>query len=282
MGEYWRPETVEEAVERLASGPTTVIAGGTDVFPVQKTARLSGNVLDLSRIENLREISKNDRGWRIGATATWADVVEEDLPPCFDALKAAAREVGGPQIQNAGTVGGNICNASPAADGVPPLLALNAVVQLQDREGRREVPLEEFILGNRRTLMRAGEILTGIVVPAPPRGARSAFVKLGARRYQVISIVSVAGVMAADDEGRITDVCLAIGSCAEKAVRLKTLERRLKGSPIANAGRVEAADLSPLAPIDDCRGSAAYRLDAAGVLVGRLLDDLGGQLESAA
>ena len=128
-------------------------------------------------------------------------MIRADLPPLFDALKAAAREVGGVQIQNAGTVAGNVCNASPAADGMPALLALGAEVELQSAAGSRRLPLDDFVLGSRRTARRADELVSALHIPARAAGARSVFLKLGGRRYLVISITMVA-VLIELDAGR--------------------------------------------------------------------------------
>src|SRR6202035_3905975 len=126
---------------------------------------------------------------RIGGLTTWTEIVRTPMPRCFDALKSAAREIGGIQIQNRGTVAGNLCNASPAADSVPPLLALDAEVELVSAAGPRRMPLAEFIVGNRKTARQPNEILSQILVPRTVENAASTFLKLGARRYLVISIV---------------------------------------------------------------------------------------------
>ena len=135
MTRFERPRSVAEAASLLAAGDWAVLAGGTDLYPAHVGRPIARPVLDLSRIDGLRGIRRSESGWTIGATTTWSDVIRADLPPLFDALKAAAREVGGVQIQNAGTVAGNVCNASPAADGVPALLALGAEVELQSAAG---------------------------------------------------------------------------------------------------------------------------------------------------
>ena len=127
----YRPQALDRALAFLGEGPAAVVAGGTDVFPALGLRPAPARVLDLTAVEGLRGISRAGDGWRIGAATTWTDVVRADLPPLFDALKQAARQVGSIQIQNAGTVAGNLCNASPAADGVPPLLALDAEVELR-------------------------------------------------------------------------------------------------------------------------------------------------------
>jgi len=135
----------------LAAGPCRILAGGTDVFPSLQDRPLVGRVLDISGIAELRQITQNDDNWSIGAAVSWRDVIRAALPPAFDGLKAAAREVGSWQIQNRATLVGNICNASPAADGVPALLTMDAAVQLQSSRGSRVIPLSSFITGNRKT-----------------------------------------------------------------------------------------------------------------------------------
>src|SRR5215813_11955281 len=137
MGLYLRPRTIEEAVAALAAGGPTVLAGGTDFYPARVGRALDDDVLDITAIAALRGIREVDEHWRIGATTTWRDVIAAERPALFDGLKLAAREVGGAQIQNTGTVAGNLCNASPAADGIPPLLSLDATVELSSRSGIR-------------------------------------------------------------------------------------------------------------------------------------------------
>jgi len=211
----------------------------------------------------LADISETDGTLRIGAAATWTDVIRADLTPAFDALKQAAREVGSVQIQNAGTVAGNICNASPAADGVPPLLALDAQVELASAaRGTRVVPVQNFITGVRETILAADELVTAIIVPRPPANMVSGFEKLGSRRYLVISIVMSAANIVLDPAGRIAEARVAVGSCSAVAQRLGKLEADLIGQD-PSAVSLSNEHLAPLAPIDDVRGSAAYRIEAA-------------------
>src|SRR5882724_10901209 len=145
MGEYLRPGGLSEALAALRR-PHTVLAGGTDFYPARVGRAIDEDVLDITAIAALRGISAGTDGWRLGATTTWSELLDADLPPLFDGLKQAAREVGGRQIQNAGTLAGNLCNASPAADGVPCLLALDAEVEIAGPVSRR-LPLREFITG---------------------------------------------------------------------------------------------------------------------------------------
>lgn len=269
---YHAPTTLREALAILADGPATVVAGGTDVFPALADRPLRGPVVDLSRLEALRGISREGGVVRIGARATWSDLVRAPLPAAFDGLKAAAREVGAVQIQNRATLAGNLVTASPAADGVPCLLALDAAVELVSANGTRRLALRDFVTGVRQTALVAGELVGAILVPAPPEGAVGAFQKLGARRYLVISIAMASALVWEDGDGRIAGARVAVGACSPVAQRLTTLEAALRGVPRSEAGDVvSAAHLAPLSPIDDIRASAAYRRHAAGELVRRVL-----------
>jgi CO/xanthine dehydrogenase FAD-binding subunit len=272
MGDYLRPSSLDEALLALAlARPWTVLAGGTDFYPARVGRAIDENVLDISGIPALRGISADPSGWRLGATTTWSELIETPLPPLFDGLKQAALEVGGRQIQNAGTIAGNLCNASPAADGVPPLLALDAEVELAGRAGARLLPLSAFITGNRRTMLAPGELLVALHVRKLAHDARSAFLKLGARRYLVISIAMAAATLEIE-RGRVAAARIAVGACSPVAQRLPALEAAFVGAPIAGlAERVDATHLAPLSPIDDVRGSAAYRRDAVVTVLRRLL-----------
>ncbi|MFU8866092.1 MAG: FAD binding domain-containing protein, partial [Rhodobacterales bacterium] len=210
-------------------------------------------------------------------------VIRADLPPAFDGLKAAAREVGSIQIQNAGTLAGNLCNASPAADGVPPLLTLGAVVELSSTTGTRLMPLGDFLQGPRKTARLPGEMLTALLIPDQPQAAQGAFLKLGARHYLVISIAMVAAVVTVD-RGRIAQAAVAVGSCSATAQRLPALEADLTGSRVdevraSGPALISPAHLVPLSPIADVRGSADYRMEAAATLIARVVDMALGQGE---
>lgn len=276
MPKYLRPNTTVEAFAALAQGKFTVLAGGTDYYPARVGKPLADDILDISAIATLRGIREEAQHWRIGASTSWSELIAAELPPLFDGLKLAAREVGGVQIQNAGTLAGNLCNASPAADGVPPLLALDARVEIADASGSTEVALADFILGNRKTLLRPDQLLSAILVPKPAHAARSHFAKLGARKYLVVSIVMAAATLEID-AGRVSAARVAVGAASAAAQRLPLLEAALLGQRCdAGLGAlVRPAHLAPLAPIDDVRASGEYRLDAALVLLQRLLADLG-------
>jgi CO/xanthine dehydrogenase FAD-binding subunit len=273
---YLVAASLSEALEALDKANAAVVAGGTDWFPAQGTRPLTGDLVDITRVPGLRGITHDAAGWRIGGATTWTDVIRADLPPAFDGLKSAAREVGSIQIQNAGTIAGNLCNASPAADGVPPLLTLGAMVELASVNGTRRMPLDTFLRGPRQTARMPGEVLTALMIPDQPAGAQGAFLKLGARHYLVISIAMVAAVLTLE-QGRITQAALAVGSCSATAQRLPALEAALTGRTAqevwaAGAALITPAHLAPLAPIADVRGSAEYRMEAAATLCARVIE----------
>ena len=265
---YFQPSTVAEALRDLNERKSRVLAGGTDIFPALQNSPLMGPTVDVSRVASLRGIVQTDAGWRIGANTTWTDVAAANLPPAFKALQLAATEVGSVQIQNRATIAGNLCNASPAADGVPPLLVLDAELELVSMRGSRRLVLDQFILGNRKTAREPDELLTAIHVPARSVQGRSNFLKLGARRYLVISIAMVAVRLVLDRTGCISDCAIAVGSCSPVALRLRRLEQVLIGQG-SNAVTVGPVLLDGLSPLDDVRATAEYRKEAVAELIMR-------------
>lgn len=261
-----RPDTLGDALALLGGG-AVALGGGTDLYPGLRDGVPPAAMVDLTRIAGLRGLTFDDTGWRIGGATTWTQVLKADLPPLFDGLKAAAHEVGSVQIQNAGTLAGNLCNASPAADGVPALLALDATVELASRAGMRRLLLADFVLGPRLTALAPGEILTAIHIPAA--AGQGAFLKLGARRYLVISIAMVAAVVQMQG-ARIAVARVAVGACSPVARRLTGLETALVGATQAEVVAItNACDFAELSPIDDVRASAEYRTEAVTALVAR-------------
>jgi CO/xanthine dehydrogenase FAD-binding subunit len=263
---------LQDALSELAASSRQILAGGTDFYPSLGDRLPQGDVVDITGLAEIRGISFDPEWIRIGGLTTWTEVIRAPLPPCFDGLKAAAREIGSVQIQNRGTVAGNLCNASPAADSVPCLLTLEAEVELVCTAGKRTIPLDQFITGNRKTLRRPEEILSAVLVPRKFENCRSAFVKLGARRYLVISISMVSALLHVD-QGTVREARIAVGSCSAKALRLRELERVLAGQPVTRiADVVKAEHLAPLSPIDDVRATGEYRRDASLTLVRRALE----------
>ena len=275
--DYLAPTDLDSALETLSRAPMTVVAGGTDFYPARVGKPIVEPVLDISGVSELRGISITDAAYRIGGLTRWSDIRDASLPRGFDGLRGAAREVGAVQVQNAGTIGGNLCNASPAADGIPPLLTLDASVELTAATGIRTLALPDFLTGYRQTVILPGELLTAVIVPRSTTDSVSDFVKLGTRRYLIISIVMVAASVDVSDDGTIGQARLAVGACSPVAQRLPALEAALVGRAIGEelGPLVTAGHLGDLSPIDDVRASAGYRLDAAVTLIRRMLSRLG-------
>lgn len=279
MTRYFRPTSLAEAIAIKAENDVTVLAGGTDVYPVRTARRAWGDpahkpILDITAVPGLKGIAEEADHVRLGALTTWSDLARAELPPLFDGWRRAAREVGGLQVQNLGTLAGNLVTASPAGDGIPNLMALDASVEVVGRGGTRALPVRAFSTGYRQTALAPDEIVTALVVPKLA-GARSTFLKLGARKYLVISIAMVAAVVATDDVGAITTARIAVGACSAVAQRLEALETALIGQPLTSAVDLVTPDhLAALQPIDDVRATAAYRRAAAEALVRDALADL--------
>lgn len=259
--DYFAPTDLNEALALLAKHDLAVLAGGTDFYPALGDRPLKRSVLDVTRIAPLKGIHTQGPQIKIGANTTWSELIKADLPSCFDGLKAAAKDVGSRQIQNTGTLVGNICNASPAADGCPPLLTLNASVELQSASGTREIALGDFLQGVRATALSEGELVTAITIPKLADHTNSAFEKLGSRKYLVISITMVAVVLACDESARIELARVAVGACSPVAKRLGGLEAELIGQRPERI-TIDPKHLDTLCPIDDVRGSASYRREA--------------------
>lgn len=256
----YRPRTLEDAVRHRSDHPDgTVLAGGTDVMVMIESGHLvPRTVLDLWACEGLRGID----GGRIGALTTWTDVARSNLP---EALRECARTVGAAQIQNRGTVGGNIVNASPAGDSLPLWLALDTEFEVASVRGSRRIPAELFWTAYRKTALDRDELLIAVHVP-PVRGTLR-YRKVGTRLAQAISKVVFGGRIAVED-GVVTDVRLAFGSVAPIPVRARIAEDALRGRPLAEGlGEAAAAVHTDIAPIDDIRSSAEYRLRVAAGLV---------------
>ncbi|MGF7161184.1 N-methylhydantoinase B [Rhodoligotrophos appendicifer] len=277
---YARPSSLEEALAIRADRDVTVLAGGTDVYPAKAGRNGWGDmreegILDITAVDELRGIDDSGDHVRLGALTTWTQLRRHSLPPAFAGIQSAAREVGGAQIQNRGTLAGNLCTASPAGDGIPCLLALDAEIELVSRRGTRRVPVADFVTGYRQTACAADELVTAILVPKPEPAARARFLKLGARRYLVISIVMASAVIAPDGHGVISNARIAIGACSAMAKRLPDLEAALRGCHVSEAAEIAAAShLQVLSPIDDIRASGAFRSHAALIVLRDLLGSL--------
>lgn len=270
MTVYLRPATLTEAIARLSGPDLRVLAGGTDLYPAAQGAALDGTVMDIAALPELQGITRVGDGLRIGACTTWSELAHANLPPALNALRQAARQVGGWQIQTVGTIGGNLCNASPAADGLPPLLVCDAQVELAGPQGMRCMALSSFITGPRRTALRRGEVLVAVLIPNAALHGRSVFLKLGARAHLVISIAMVAARLVVRD-GVVAEAALAVGSASPVARRLPLVEATLAGVRVGQVALDDGMVAAGLSPIDDVRAPATYRAQAAATLLRRAL-----------
>ncbi len=276
MALYAQPHSLDDALRLRSEGGWTIVAGGTDFYPARADRPIVENVLDISRVAGLQRIEEFDDHFRIGALVTWSQLLSTPLPPEFNALKLASCEVGGVQIQNRGTIAGNICNASPAADGVPALLALDARVEVQSHEKPAvQIELISFIVAAKKTQISNAALVTAIIVPKTAHRAVSTFLKTGARRYLLISTAMVA-VYLAHERGLIRSARVAIGACSPVSRRIVSLETRLLGQTFDRSlsSHVRSGDFAVLSPIDDVRADAAYRFDIAETLTRRALTQL--------
>jgi CO/xanthine dehydrogenase FAD-binding subunit len=274
------PRHLFEAYERLAAGPTRPIAGGTDIM-VAITGELGpipDRMLDLSRLDDLRGISLGAGSLVVGARTTYTEIrrsalCREHLP----ALAEAAATIGAAQIQNRGTLGGNIANASPAGDTLPILLAADAVILVGGQRGEREIPAGEFFLDYRKTALAPDELILHVRFPVPP-GRELRFRKVGTRRAQAISKVVLALAWRSLGVPGWSDVRVALGSVAATPIRARATEAVLEGArPTPETADLAAETLAgELRPIDDVRSTADYRRAVSARILHRLLRDAGG------
>lgn len=281
--EYYSPPTLKDAARTLADsgGSARVLAGGTDLLLRLKRKQWTPRaIVNLKRIPGLREIHLNGE-LNLGALVTLSDLIRSPIIQAHcPVLAATARRMAGVQVRNLATVGGNLCNASPAADLAPPLIALNARAVLAGSQGERVVPLDEFFAGPGRSVLAPDEILSAVLVPHLAESMRASYLKLEHRAAMDISIVGV-GVWASIDSRqgprlRCQDVRIALGAVAPTPVRARKAEALLRGCEwdeklIAQAAQVAAAEAQP---IDDVRGSAWYRREMIEVLTRRQLSEM--------
>lgn len=270
------PRDADEALSLLAEGGGAwrPFAGGTDLMVLLEAGRLEHTrFVSLLGLRELRGIEESEGFVTVGALTTYGEVLRSDrLRREFPMLCEAARLTGGPAIQNRGTLGGNIANASPAADTPPALLAYGAEVELLSRSGARRVPYSDFHTGYKLTLMRPDEIVARVRLPRPAAGALHYYRKVGTRRAQAISKVCFAGLLEAEG-GEVREVRLALGSVAPTVVRCRGAEGALRGRALGEESVAAALDAlaADITPIDDVRSTARYRSHVARNLLAEFL-----------
>ncbi len=272
---YEAPETLDAAVALLAgaSGEARVLAGGTDLL-VQLRADLiePGLVVDVKRIAEMRSIVAEDGGFRVGAAVSGAELGEHaGLKGAWPGLVEAAELIGSTQIQGRATLGGNLCNASPAADSVPALIAAGALASIAGPNGRREVPVEEIQTGPGKTSLAKGELVVSFLLPARPARSGDAYLRFIPRTEMDIAVVGAGVSLTLDDSGTCSAARVALGAVAERVLLVAEAADALIGTKIDGAAleNLAAAASGACRPIDDKRGTKAFRVKVAGVLARR-------------
>lgn len=269
--------TLDEALTLLATTGGRPVAGATDLIPAMRAGRVfPHHLVDISRLRDLRYITRGDDGWiHLGALTTHADLVSSPLiQQVGGGLWAAATSLGGPQTRVRGTLGGNLANASPAADVGTALVGLDAVITLVSSAGERRLPLRDFFTGPGKTVLQPAELIKAVAFRPVEGGAGGAFLKMGLRHSLAIAVVNV-GVTVRLDGERISEAIIAIGAAAPTIVRAGDAENVLIGAEPTPAAIQQAAELAVQAirPIDDVRATAAYRRAITPVLVRRALTE---------
>jgi carbon-monoxide dehydrogenase medium subunit len=281
--ELLMPETLPEALDMLGewAEEAVPIAGGTNLLvDMRAGARRPGvlvNVLDLAELREIRQ----ENGWvTVGGAVTIAELLDSALiAELAPVLRQGAAVLAGPLVRNRATIGGNLANASPAADTAPPLLVMDAEVELASAHGRRRLPLAEFFVGPRRTVIKPGELLVAVRWPKVSPGTRGAFRKLALRKADAVAVVSVAVMVESDVAGICASARIALGAVAPTPWRAPAAEAALQGHRLLSAeARAEAARLAAEVTccIDDVRAAASYRARVTEVLVRRLLVEVSG------
>jgi CO/xanthine dehydrogenase FAD-binding subunit len=272
---YRLAHTLDDAIALLSQEPGAVpIAGGTDLMvQLEAKSKKVDLLVDITRIPELNGIHLEGDVVSIGGAVTYQEMIDSELlKRCAPLMVDASHQVGAAQIQHMGTIGGNIANASPAGDILPPLYALDARVRLASPAGMRELPLSEFIKGVRKTTLKPGELISQVRFKALQPNDGSSFIKFGLRQSLAISVVSIACCLKIKD-GRINRSAVALGSVAPVVVRSKTAENLLTGQEPSHELFEQAGDAAreDASPIDDIRGSAAFRRYLINPLVQRAL-----------
>ncbi len=278
---YHAPASLDEALALLAElgNEAGIVAGGTDLVVAARGGRrpLPTALVAIHRLSELALISTSpSSGVALGALVTHADLERSDLVRRrWTALADAAALVGSPATRHIGTLGGNLCNASPAMESGAPLLVYDATVELRSASGTRSLPLADFLLGPARTALAPGELLTGVTVPPLPAGrVGSAYLRLDYRAAMEIAVVGAAALVALDTDGRCTEARIALTAVAPTVVRAADAETALRGQlPTAEHVAIAAARAAAAArPIDDVRATARYRTAMVPVIVRRVIE----------
>src|SRR5262247_718435 len=271
---YEAPETAESAAALLAgTADARVLAGGTDLLVQMRSDVVDpALIVDIKRIVETRRITEDKGGWRIGAAVTGAELKEHPrLKQVWPGVVEAANLIGSTQVQGRATLGGNLCNGSPAADSVPALIAAGATATLAGPRGRRDLPVEEVMLGPRKLALTKGEFVLSFLLPSRPPRSSDAYLRFIPRTEMDIAVVGSGVSLTADTAGTITAARVSLGAVAARVLLVPAAAQAIIGSRLDRPAqdRLEAAARAACAPIDDKRGTIEFRIQVAGVLTRR-------------
>jgi len=272
---YEAPESLEGAVALLAAanGEARVLAGGTDLLVQMRADVLDPDlIVDIKKIKETRSITEERGGWRIGAAVTGAELKEHPrLKQAWPGVVEAANLIGSTQVQGRATLGGNLCNGSPAADSVPALIAAGAVATLAGPRGKRDLPVEDVMLGPRQLALQKGEMVASFLLPTRPARSSDAYLRFIPRTEMDIAVVGAGVSLTVDGAGIVTAARVSLGAVAPRVLLVSEAAQAIVGSRLDAAAqeRLEAAARAACRPIDDKRGTTEFRIQVAGVLARR-------------
>ncbi|HEY7249140.1 MAG TPA: xanthine dehydrogenase family protein subunit M [Methylomirabilota bacterium] len=272
---YEAPESLEGAVALLAGakGEARVLAGGTDLLVQMRADVVDPDlIVDIKRIPETRAVTEEKGGWRIGAAVTGAELKEHPrLKKVWPGVIEAANLIGSTQVQGRATLGGNLCNGSPAADSVPALIAAGAVATLVGPGGRRDLPVEDVMLGPRKLALQKGEIVASFLLPPRPARSSDAYLRFIPRTEMDIAVVGAGVSLSLDANSVITAARVSLGAVAARVLLVPEAAQAIIGSRLDKPAqdRLEAAARAACRPIDDKRGTTEFRIDVAAVLARR-------------
>jgi carbon-monoxide dehydrogenase medium subunit len=272
---YEAPETLQAAVALLAgaTGPAKILAGGTDVIVQMETDLIEPSLLvDIKRIPELRQITAENGGFRIGAAVPGMEIMDHAaLAKAWPGVLDGVKLIGSIQVRGRASIGGNLCNASPAADSVPPLVAAGAIARVIGSKGAREVPVEQIPAGPGKTSLAKDEIIVSFLLPARPPHSGDAYQRFTPRTEMDIAVVGVGVNLTLDNAGTCKTARVALGAVAPTVLLVKECADALIGTKVDDAAldKLAAAASAACRPIDDKRGTKEYRIKVAGVLAKR-------------
>jgi carbon-monoxide dehydrogenase medium subunit len=272
---YEAPDTIDAAVKLLASeaGLARVLAGGTDLLVQMRSDVGSPDLLvDIKKISEVRQVTEEGGGFRVGAAVTGAELKEHPkLPKVWPGLVESANLIGSTQVQGRATMGGNLCNGSPAADSVPGLIAAGAVAAIAGPNGRRELKVEDIMLAPRKLALTKGEFIISFLLPPRPARSSDAYLRFIPRTEMDIAVVGCGVSLTLDPSGTCTAARVSLGAVAARPLLVEDAAKAIVGTKLDHAAlaKLEAAARAACKPIDDKRGTVEFRIDVAGVLARR-------------